>query len=67
MKKWLAKILCIHHWEILSEKVMESQIECLYRLGFAVKRGGSDMATRDLIQILTCRKCGGLKKYVTTT
>ncbi len=59
-------IWCKHEWEILSEKITESQLEHymkVVKLG-NIKSMSGTMAERKLIQILTCNKCGKLKRFV---
>ena len=56
---------CKHDWKVLSETKTESQLEQIKRLGLQVTKGGSLACERKLIQIITCQKCGQLKRFET--
>ena len=56
-------MFCRHDWALLSEKVTETQAAHAVSLGFTEVKGGN-MFERKLIQILTCKKCGKLKRFV---
>jgi hypothetical protein len=57
---------CKHEWKILSEITTESHMEQQTRLlGSAPKYPMSWAFEKKLIQILTCSKCGKLKRFVT--
>ena len=64
-------MFCRHKWEIISEKICESSFEHamkeVAKLGQLAKsiKMSLDMANTDrkLIQIVTCAKCGKIKKF----
>ena len=59
---FLLNIFCKHKWKMLSEVVTKSQLELMSELG---KRGELyNPFERKVIHILSCEKCGKLKKYV---
>lgn len=64
------KMFCKHDWKILSEKTTQSQFEhALSQIqkaatgSITVPRQMCD-ASRKFIQIVTCTKCGKLKRFV---
>lgn len=65
------KIFCNHEWEILSDTTTESKFEHARRIcdntGAVSVKIPHQMcqADRKNIQILSCSKCGKLKRYVT--
>ena len=69
-------LFCKHDWEILSEIKTESKIEQMLRLAGEAPypRNNLDPASvlvlepvlgKQLIQIVTCKKCGKLTRWVT--
>ncbi len=64
-------MFCKHKWKMLSEKTTESQFEhsmnTAYKYSNAIKLPHQLCdAERKVIQILSCEKCGKLKKFVET-
>lgn len=57
-------IFCKHDWQLLSEIVTESNAEQAKRIGLKNVKGFF-VFDRKLVQIVTCKKCGKLKKFVT--
>lgn len=63
-------IFCKHQWKIISENKTESQAEQFVRLmGKCPKPQDTytsyELSKRKLIQIVSCEKCGKLKRFVT--
>lgn len=56
-------MLCKHNWELLSETVTESQAEQAKKIG--CESVFTSQFDKKLIQIVTCKKCGKLKRFVT--
>jgi len=63
------QLFCKHDWEILSETTTKSKFESsMEAIG---NRGSKGMphqlchADRKLIQIVSCKKCGKLKRFAT--
>lgn len=59
-------MFCKHQWKVLSETVTESKAELVKRLNvkFTTKTEGMALLPRKHIQIVTCDKCGQLKRFV---
>jgi hypothetical protein len=66
-------MFCKHDWEIISEKMTESKWEHTLKvlqthIGERLNKGNIPWqlcdATRKLIQIVVCRKCGKIQKFV---
>jgi len=65
-------IFCKHTWEILREVTTKSQFE--HALESIVKADTANIkvpgqmcdANRKFIQVINCKKCGKLKRYVTS-
>lgn len=59
------KLFCKHEWEVLSEIVTKSKMAHLSEL---IRRAPNEfdnaMLERKHIQIVTCKKCGAIKRYV---
>jgi len=56
-------LFCKHDWEILSEKLYESELERKKRIlgsNFSYFFGE---ARQRLVQIVACKKCGKIKRY----
>ncbi len=57
-------MFCKHDWQVLSEAVTKSEFELL--LGMenltSVKNASN---SKTIVQIISCKKCGKLKKFVT--
>lgn len=58
-------IFCKHDWQILSEITSKSPMECAEKSGIILTKGPSAIVTRKLVQIVSCKKCGKIKKFVT--
>ena len=60
-------IFCKHDWKILSDETTESKLEHTAKVmpDLAEIRGSMCNPERKKIQILTCEKCGKLKRFVT--
>lgn len=64
-------MFCRHDWEILSETTSKSKFEvateCLSNRGTSKVTIPHQMcdATRTLVQIVACNKCGKLRRFVT--
>ncbi len=56
---------CNHEWEVINEMVSKSPVEREPRLESIEGPDARDMFLRTVIQIVTCKKCGKLKRYVT--
>lgn len=59
-------MFCKHEWEVLSETVTESQLEHLNKVA-GLGNGAEyfqSMLVRKHIQVVSCKKCGELKRYV---
>lgn len=56
--------LCRHEWEILSETTTISRIAVLRQQGITEVHNLHRPANRKLIQLVTCKKCGKLKRFV---
>lgn len=57
-------MFCKHEWKVLSETTTESQMELAVRLGAVKLKNPSSY--RQHIQIVTCSKCGKLKRFTET-
>lgn len=57
-------MFCKHKWEILSEITTKSKVEHAVELGMKIKRSSEDVCERKHIQVITCSKCGKLKRFV---
>ena len=57
-------IFCKHNWKVLSETRTESIAERAIKNGMRIKRCSSDDLKQTLVQIVTCDKCGKIKRYV---
>lgn len=58
-------MFCKHKWVILSETVTKSRLEVFSDNGVTEISGtGLNPASRKHIQIITCEKCGKLKRFV---
>ena len=57
-------MFCKHKWETLSEKTTKSQVEHARECGLILTKGGGDVLERKYIQVVTCTKCGKLKRFV---
>ncbi len=60
------RLFCSHKWTVLCEKTTESKVEHLKKMGYT-ERGDVDHSImgRKFINILSCDKCGKIKKLVT--
>ena len=57
-------MFCKHIWVILSETTTKSAIEVLHETGQAPKTlTGTEWFERKHIQIVSCGKCGKLKRF----
>lgn len=63
----ISKLCCRHHWSVLVDHLEDSPIEHMAKLGLYPKsmKGYGNILERKRIQILTCTKCGKVKRYVT--
>ena len=62
-------MFCKHEWCILSEKTTESTLQQAKGLGMDIRITEHTSLTvweRKYIQIVTCKKCGALKRFVET-
>lgn len=58
-------MFCKHEWKLLSETTTVSKVQHLAEIGVTTVKGLSgDVASRKLIQIAACDKCGKLKRFV---
>lgn len=57
-------VFCKHNWEILSETTTKSRIELLREVGCQSIKGMDNPADRKFIQVVACKKCGTLKRFV---
>ena len=61
-------MFCKHKWELISEhttkSILELVAENLIKVRITNHTDVIDMSDRKFIQILTCGKCGKLKRYV---
>lgn len=62
-------LFCKHEWKILSEKTTESKMEHFAKITNKYQPPSfmeqyNDMTTRKHICIVTCTKCGKLKRFV---
>ncbi len=59
-------MFCKHEWEVLSEVTTKSIVEVLIEKGMKeFENIGHREMTRTNIAIVTCKKCGKLKRFVT--
>ncbi len=57
-------MFCKHDWQVLSEVVTKSEFELLLGMeNLASIKNASNSKT--IVQIISCKKCGKLKKFVT--
>lgn len=56
---------CKHDWVILSEETTKSALEVLKDCGKSINNYCLELTERKVIQVVTCKKCGKLKRYVT--
>jgi hypothetical protein len=64
------KLFCKHEWKLLFEKETKSKFESVYSMTFSNSKKiqipwQMCNATKKYIQILSCKKCGKIKKFVT--
>jgi hypothetical protein len=57
-------MFCNHEWKVLSETTTKSQYEHAKDIGLIVEEGRSSGLIRKHIQIVSCDKCGSLKRFV---
>lgn len=57
-------MFCKHDWELLSETVTESNVEQARRLSCKSIKSAFPF-DRKLVQIVACKKCGKLKRFIT--
>jgi len=60
-------MFCKHQWKILSEVKTQSKVELLKDIGVSIKSSGDyivEVLGRKFIQIVSCEKCGKLKRFV---
>jgi len=57
-------MFCKHKWLTLSETITKSKIEHAKEIGLIVTKGHSFDLERKHIQVLSCEKCGKLKRFV---
>ena len=55
---------CNHKWLILSETVTDCKLKVMRDLGCTSVKNLEEPADRKFIQIVTCDKCGKLKRFV---
>ena len=58
------KLFCNHKWSLLSETVTKCKAELLVSIGCTNVKNLHDPVDRKFIQIVTCDKCGKLKRFV---
>jgi len=59
-------MFCKHEWEVISEIKTQSVIEYARELELTARNIRAYDLERKLIQIVTCKKCGNLKRFVET-
>ena len=57
-------MFCKHEWKVLSEITTESMAEHAANIGATINKGNETIMERKHIQIVTCSKCGKLKRFV---
>jgi len=63
-------MFCKHEWKVLSETTTQSKFECALGAVNGIADGKIDIpsqmacAVRKYIQIVSCDKCGKLKRFV---
>ena len=57
-------MFCKHNWKILSETRTDSIAERAIKNGMHISRCTSHYLKQTLVQIVTCEKCGKIKRYV---
>jgi ribosomal protein L32 len=57
-------MFCKHAWKILSEETTKSRVEVCQESGVLKLSNLCDAVDRKFIQIVTCQKCGKLKRFV---
>jgi len=57
---------CKHNWKVLTETKEKSPIEKMVEVGVFRYRGFEDIEYGKYICIVTCIKCGKIKKFVET-
>ena len=58
-------MFCKHSWELLSETTTESKLEHISRLAKETTLYNlEEKSNRLFIQIVSCKKCGALKRFV---
>lgn len=58
-------MLCKHEWQILSETTTKSGVELLGKvMDLKSVKCSSDLTKRKFIQLVSCKKCGKLKRFV---
>jgi hypothetical protein len=70
---WRDEMFCKHQWEVLSETTTESQFEHAMKVAQSRGAQGSikipgqmSCAERKHILVVTCKKCGKIKRFVET-
>ena len=57
-------MFCKHKWELISETTTKSRTEVLGESGVTKFKGVFNLVDRKFIQIVFCKKCGKLKRFV---
>jgi len=57
-------MFCKHDWSVLSETMTKSAFEHAKEIGLTVTKGSLFGLERKHIQIIACKKCGKLKRFV---
>ena len=57
-------MFCKHNWKILSETRTDSIAERAIKIGMHFNHCPGDDLKQILVQIVTCDKCGKIKRYV---
>lgn len=62
----ISKLCCRHHWSVLIDHKDDSFVERLAKLSYEADGArGRSLFTATRTQILSCTKCGKIKRYVT--
>ena len=60
-------MFCKHDWEVKDKTMMYSRMEVAYSCGLKPETSvDADYFLRKAITIMSCKKCGKLKKFVET-
>lgn len=66
---WRLFFRCIHDWEPVVERELPSRAETLHAVGEDISKwhDPTEIASKCFFALISCKKCGGVKKYEVRT